>query len=73
MIDHLAVFSLQVRNTRHFFIVNPTATPYTFMWMCEDEVDPKKPTVFKCLTTQGQVASGKKTQVCTIGILNVSS
>ena len=54
---------VQMKNTRQFFMVNPTATPYTFKWCCEDEDDPKKPSVFTCVTHQGQVASGKKTQV----------
>ena len=55
----------QMKNTRQFFMVNPTATPYTFKWCCEDEDDPKKveSSVFTCVTHQGQVASGKKTQV----------
>lgn len=54
---------VEVCNQRHFFMFNPTNSPYTLMWTCEDEVDPKDPSPFHCLTPQGEIMSGKKTEV----------
>ena len=48
---------------RSFGIVNPTSQLYSFDWTCEDEVDPKKPSAFRCLTPKGQIRSGKKSIV----------
>ena len=54
---------VNVRNKRHFFIVNPTSAPYTYVWTCEDVSEPKNKDAFTCLTPKGQVTSGKKSQV----------
>ena len=60
--DHDDNFSLF---SRSFSIVNPTNQLYSFEWLCEDEVDPKKPSAFRCLTPKGQIRSGKKSIVST--------
>ncbi|XP_064641495.1 hydrocephalus-inducing protein-like isoform X2 [Lineus longissimus] len=51
---------VSVKNTRFFSIVNPTNQTYDFMWVNEDDPDPKIVSVFKCLTMKGCVRSGKK-------------
>ena len=43
--------------------MNPTNQEYSFMWLNEDDPDPKKVPVFNCLTTKGQVRKGKKQEV----------
>jgi len=48
---------------RSFAIVNPTSQLYSYEWICEDEVDPKHPPAFQCLSPKGQIRSGKKTMV----------
>ncbi|XP_052229341.1 hydrocephalus-inducing protein homolog isoform X3 [Dreissena polymorpha] len=54
---------IAVKCTKSFSIVNPTSQLYSFKWICEDEVDAKKPSAFQCLTPNGQIRSGKKTTV----------
>ncbi|CAH1779299.1 unnamed protein product [Owenia fusiformis] len=54
---------VHVKNTRKFFIVNPTNAPYTFTWMNDDEIDPKHPPMFKCLTPEGSIRRGKKQEI----------
>jgi hydrocephalus-inducing protein len=54
----------RVKNTRRFYVVNPTATGYEFEWKPLEE--DKMPmgaiasNYFKCLTPKGVVLSGKK-------------
>ena len=60
---------VNVKNKRHFYIVNPTSTPYTYVWSCEDEPDPRGKVMFACLTPKGQVTAGKKSQVRTFWML----
>ncbi|XP_013405663.1 hydrocephalus-inducing protein [Lingula anatina] len=52
-----------VKNTRKFFIVNPTNATFTFTWVNEDAQDPKKVPVFNCLVPKGSVRSGKKHEI----------
>ncbi len=55
---------VNLKNKRHFYIVNPTNAAYTYLWTCEDVGDSKKNEAFTCLTPKGHVTSGKKSQVC---------
>ncbi|KAI9203105.1 uncharacterized protein BJ171DRAFT_600257 [Polychytrium aggregatum] len=48
---------VRVRNTKRFYIVNPTNTTYEFEWTHEAGNDAK---VFRCLTPRGIVLSTKK-------------
>jgi len=52
-----------VKTVKSFFIVNPTTQNYTFDWVNEDEVNHKKSPDFRCLTQEGEIRSGKKTEV----------
>ena len=54
---------VNVKNVRKFHIVNPTSQEYTFNWVNEDEVNPKKTPEFTCLTPEGSIRSGKKAEV----------
>ncbi len=54
---------LGVSNVRKFFIVNPTNNRYSFQWSNEDEQNPKKLPDFRCMSTDGVIRSGKKTEV----------
>ena len=59
----------KVKNTRRFYVVNPTATGYEFEWKRLD--DDKQPmgantahaNYFKCITPKGVVLSGKKQEM----------
>ena len=52
-----------VRNAKTFCIVNPTNQSYTYQWMNDDEMNPKHLSDFRCLTPEGTIRSGKKTEV----------
>ena len=54
----------RVRNTRRFFIVNPTNVPYEFLWESEQELrggaDVLGHRPFRCNTRKGMVQPGRK-------------
>ena len=53
----------KVRNTKKFYVINPTNMGYEFVWRKEEESDGKGgnySSFFKCLTEKGVVLSGKK-------------
>ena len=54
----------KVRNTRRFFVVNPTSVPYDFVWESEAEkaqsADSLVSRVFRCQTRKGTVLAGRK-------------
>lgn len=52
-----------VKNVRKFSIVNPTNHNYSYCWASEDEPNVKRAPDFKCLTPDGVIKSGKKTEV----------
>ncbi|XP_048371298.1 hydrocephalus-inducing protein homolog [Sphaerodactylus townsendi] len=54
---------VHVRNIQSFTIVNPTNTPYTFQWICEQQKEIQKQSAFVCLTEKGQLRPEKKVQV----------
>ena len=57
---------IDVKLLRRFHIVNPTSQKYSFLWVNEDDPDPKKRPDFQCHTVKGEVRSGKKAEVhCT--------
>jgi hydrocephalus-inducing protein len=52
---------MMVRNTKRFFVLNPTNQGYEFEWEQQDEeIMPSINKVFKCLTPKGVIYSGKK-------------
>ncbi|KAJ3260794.1 hypothetical protein HK103_007357 [Boothiomyces macroporosus] len=51
---------VKVKSTKKFYIVNPTAKSYEFVWKLESSEESK---AFKCLTPKGIVAPGKKSEV----------
>ncbi|KAJ3074073.1 hypothetical protein HDU98_012192 [Podochytrium sp. JEL0797] len=48
---------VKVRNTRRFYIVNPTDFDYEFQWTTDSSADKR---VFRCATPRGTVLSNKK-------------
>lgn len=54
-----------IKNTRRFMAVNPTATGFEFEWsqVQEEEGKREKP-IFKNLTQKGVILSGKKYEMC---------
>ena len=52
-----------VRTRRVFHVVNPTSEPYDFVWINDDEVNPKQTPRFICKTPSGEIASGKKSEI----------
>ena len=54
----------KVRNTRRFFVVNPTSVPYDFVWESEAERNASTETLvsrtFRCSTRKGTVLAGRK-------------
>ncbi|EKX37002.1 hypothetical protein GUITHDRAFT_78541 [Guillardia theta CCMP2712] len=56
----------KVRNTRHFFLMNPTNISYKFRWECEDGTGAAVAHLakaFKCVHKEGIVLSGRKTEI----------
>jgi adenylate kinase family enzyme len=51
---------VKVKNTKRFYIVNPTDIPYEFEWSSESSIDQR---VFRCLTPKGLVLSNKKYEI----------
>ncbi|KAJ3416712.1 hypothetical protein HDV05_000542 [Chytridiales sp. JEL 0842] len=51
---------VRVRNTKRFYIVNPTDIAYEFEWTSESFLDQR---VFRCLTPKGMVLPNKKFEV----------
>lgn len=52
-----------IRNTKKFFIVNPTIDNYSFNWINDDDPDPKITPSFTCATPKGQIKTGKKHEI----------
>ena len=56
----------QVRNTRRFFVMNPTNISYKYRWECEDGTGAAVAhlaSAFKCVHKEGFVLSGKKSEM----------
>ncbi|RKO94829.1 hypothetical protein BDK51DRAFT_29881 [Blyttiomyces helicus] len=51
---------VKVRNTKRFYLVNPTSINYNFEWAHQDGSDAR---VFRCLTPKGLVMSEKKFEI----------
>eukprot|EP00961_Rhodomonas_salina_P272626 3683700-Rhodomonas_salina.1 len=55
-----------VRNTRRFYVMNPTNISYKFRWECEDGTGAATAhlaSAFKCVHKEGVVLSGKKAEM----------
>jgi len=56
----------QVRNTKRFFVMNPTNVNYKFRWECEDGTGAAVAhlaSAFRCVHKEGFVLSGKKAEM----------
>ena len=56
----------QVRNTRRFFVMNPTNISYKYRWECDDGTGAAVAHLahaFKCVHKEGFVLSGKKSEM----------
>ncbi|XP_076808093.1 hydrocephalus-inducing protein homolog isoform X2 [Clavelina lepadiformis] len=51
------------KNVKKFWIMNPTASTYSFQWFCDDVTDARVPSNFTCNVTRGQLLSGKKLEM----------
>lgn len=51
---------MQVKNTKRFFVLNPTNLGYEFEWEQQDEETNLNSKLFKCITPKGVIYSGKK-------------
>ncbi|XP_043935458.1 hydrocephalus-inducing protein homolog [Protopterus annectens] len=47
------------RNCRSFNIINPTSSIYSFKWICNDPVNLGQQPTFRCLSSSGNIMSGK--------------
>jgi len=52
-----------IRNTKRFMAVNPTATGYEFEWEEVQDENRKEKPFFKCQTYKGTILSGKKAEM----------
>ncbi|GLE01730.1 hypothetical protein PINS_up010564 [Pythium insidiosum] len=50
---------IRVRNTKRFYVVNPTNVSYEFAWTPEGEVNP----CFRCATPKGLMLAGKRCEM----------
>jgi hydrocephalus-inducing protein len=53
----------KVKNTRRFYVVNPTSVGYEYEWKRIDDEKNLHANYFKCITTKGVVLSGKKSEI----------
>ena len=58
---HGSLSVAQVRNTKRFYVLNPTSIPYEITWECEDNPGVVSP--FRCATRRGVVQEGKKMEI----------
>ncbi|KAJ3206444.1 hypothetical protein HDU82_004517 [Entophlyctis luteolus] len=59
---------VKVRNTKRFYIVNPTNFSYEFEWSTSSTLDQK---IFRCVTPRGTVASNKKFEIVFPEVIDV--
>lgn len=50
---------VRVRNTRRFYVVNPTNVSYEFSWDPQGDVNP----CFRCVTSKGLILAGKRCEM----------
>ncbi|CAE7771395.1 Hydin [Symbiodinium pilosum] len=50
----------KVRNTKRFYVLNPTSDTYEFHWMPEETEKKETEDPFRCLTKRGTILPGKK-------------
>merc|ERR1719478_211843 len=56
-IIELESLGTKVKNSKRFYVRNPTGQPFEFYWM---EEEPSSQTPFRCLTRRGTILPGKK-------------
>jgi hydrocephalus-inducing protein len=55
----------KIKNTKRFYIMNPTNQSYNFQWRIEEEKSDSNSGAgfFKCITQRGTILSGKKFEI----------
>eukprot|EP01083_Nonionella_stella_P219528 786308_1 len=53
----------KVRNTKRFYVLNPTVEAYSFEFVCEDGPRAEGAGVSRCLTTKGVIQAGRKVEM----------
>jgi len=53
----------KVKNTKRFYVVNPTSLAYDFEWKRINEDKGSNPGFFRCVTQRGTILSGKKSEM----------
>ncbi|CAD8206755.1 unnamed protein product [Paramecium octaurelia] len=53
----------KVKNTKRFYVVNPTSVGYEYEWKRIDDEKNQNANYFKCITIKGVVLSGKKSEI----------
>ncbi|KAF1330314.1 Hydrocephalus-inducing protein, partial [Globisporangium splendens] len=59
LVIEMESLGVRVRNTRRFYVVNPTNVSYEFTWTPEAEVNP----CFRCATPKGLMLAGKRCEM----------
>lgn len=53
----------KVKNTKRFYVVNPTSLAYDFEWKKIDDKKDSNSGFFRCPTSKGTILSGKKAEM----------
>ena len=53
----------KVKNTKRFYVVNPTSLAYEYEWKKIDTSKDNNSGFFRCLTSKGTIISGKKAEM----------
>lgn len=53
----------KVKNTKRFYVINPTSLAYDFEWKRINEDKGANPGFFRCVTQKGSILSGKKSEM----------
>ena len=53
----------KVKNTKRFYVINPTSLAYDFEWKKIESEKDSNSGFFRCSTTKGTILSGKKTEM----------
>eukprot|EP00397_Hematodinium_sp_SG-2012_P000030 GEMP01000030.1.p1 GENE.GEMP01000030.1~~GEMP01000030.1.p1 ORF type:complete len:4608 (+),score=1069.56 GEMP01000030.1:10-13833(+) len=50
----------KIKNTKRFYVLNPTAEPYDFVWVPDEDATED---CFRCITKRGTIHGGKKFEI----------
>ncbi|XP_063801928.1 hydrocephalus-inducing protein homolog isoform X2 [Pseudophryne corroboree] len=54
---------IKIKVSRTFGIINPTDSPYSFQWTCEDPASVQGSPAFRCLNEREEIQSKKKVEI----------